>query len=414
MFKPILLLFLTVIAAKEKILILHDGSKVELAFSKFFSNLKQSFNLEFKSAEDSKLQLIEYGVLKYQHLILMAPNTDEFGGDLSPSKISDYVDNGGNLLIIVDSRITDTMRLTISEFGMETDTEETFVIDHFNYASEYDQGDHTTLELPVDQFYHESIPFNPKSIDRKKATLLYQGIGMTLSKTNSLISSILSGPSTCYSWTPSSPVTSMPMMVGSEVSLISAMEAKNNARVLVVGSMKFFGDEFSEVNGDYSLQLALWTFQRAGVLKIENMRHYLSENGESLETYTIYDKVTYAVDIYEKHQTSLKWTPTKISDFQVEFTRLDPFVRQFLKNDDDSATHKLEFILPDTYGVFKFILDHKRVGYTYLQDQMLVPVRPLQHTQYERFIVTAYPYYAGAGSMLIGLFLFSFVFLYHK
>jgi len=413
MFKLLIFLLISIITAKEKILILHDGSKVEIAFSKFFNNLKQNFNLEFKTAEDSKLQLIEYGVLKYQHLILMAPNTDEFGGDLSPSKISEYVDNGGNLLIMADSRITDTIRLTISEFGMETDTEETFVIDHFNYSPEYDQGDHTTLELPVDQYYHESIPFNPKSANRKSSTLLYQGIGMTLSKSNSLISSILSGPSTCYSWTPSAPVTSMPMMVGSEVSLISAMEAKNNARVLVVGSLKFFSDEFSEINGDYTAQLALWTFQRAGVLKIENMKHYLSENGESLETYTIYDKITYSVDIYEKDQ-NLKWIPAKISDFQIEFTRLDPFVRQFLKSDENSATHKLEFVLPDTYGVFKFIIDHKRIGYTYLQDQMLVPVRPLQHTQYERFIVTAYPYYAGAGSMLIGLFLFSFVFLYHK
>lgn len=43
-----------------------------------------------------------------------------------------------------------------------------------------------------------------------------------------------------------------------------------------------------------------------------------------------------------------------------------------------------------------------------------VSVRPLQHTQYERFIPSAYPYYASAFSMMVGLFLFSIVFLHMK
>ena len=41
-------------------------------------------------------------------------------------------------------------------------------------------------------------------------------------------------------------------------------------------------------------------------------------------------------------------------------------------------------------------------------------VRPLRHTQQERFMVAAYPYYAGALSMLVGLALFSFAFLYMR
>lgn len=43
-----------------------------------------------------------------------------------------------------------------------------------------------------------------------------------------------------------------------------------------------------------------------------------------------------------------------------------------------------------------------------------VSVRPLQHTQYERFIPSAYPYYASAFSMMAGLFIFSIVFLHMK
>lgn len=43
-----------------------------------------------------------------------------------------------------------------------------------------------------------------------------------------------------------------------------------------------------------------------------------------------------------------------------------------------------------------------------------VSVRPLEHTQYERFIASAYPYYASSFSMMAGVFLFSIVFLHFK
>ena len=39
-------------------------------------------------------------------------------------------------------------------------------------------------------------------------------------------------------------------------------------------------------------------------------------------------------------------------------------------------------------------------------------VRPLRHNQYERFIPSAYPYYASAFSMMAGVFVFALVFLH--
>ena len=43
-----------------------------------------------------------------------------------------------------------------------------------------------------------------------------------------------------------------------------------------------------------------------------------------------------------------------------------------------------------------------------------VSVKPLQHTQYDRFIPAAYPYYASAFAMIVVVYLFSFVMLYHR
>ena len=412
--------FLTYLNA-ESILLLHDGSNIEHTHSKFINNLKtKNFDITIKPADDASLQLMEYGELKYNHLIVLAPNVDEFGGDLSASKIAQFVDNGGNILFGLDSRVTDTVRATVSEFGVETDTEETAVIDHFNFSEDFDvEGDHTVLSYPVLDNYIDAKPFWPGG---KKPTaedkILFSGIGMQLSAKNSLVYPVMKGSKTAYSWTPNSVVDSMPMVLGTEMTLISALESRNNARVLVCGSFSLFSDEFAGNNEAYALQLGLWTFQRAGVLKIEDIQHYLSDSNpkQSLETYTILDQVTYSVDVYEKREDGKGYFPAKNTDIQVEFTRMDPFVRRFLTKDPkpNSAKQFMDFKLPDTYGVFKFIISYKRVGYTFLQNEITVPVRPLQHTQYERFIVTAYPYYAGAGSMLIGLFLFSFVFLYHK
>ncbi|MPC50675.1 Dolichyl-diphosphooligosaccharide--protein glycosyltransferase subunit [Portunus trituberculatus] len=70
--------------------------------------------------------------------------------------------------------------------------------------------------------------------------------------------------------------------------------------------------------------------------------------------------------------------------------------------------------VPDVYGVYQFKVEYNRVGFTRLYSSTQVSVRPFTHLQYERFIECAYPYYASAFSMMVGVFLFSLVFLHHK
>lgn len=97
----------------------------------------------------------------------------------------------------------------------------------------------------------------------------------------------------------------------------------------------------------------------------------------------------------------------------MEFVRIDPFIRTTLKR-KPSGVYEARFKIPDVYGVYQFKVDYDRIGYTRLYSTTQVSVRPLQHTQYERFIPSAYPYYVSAFSMMIGVYLFSFVFLHYK
>ena len=81
---------------------------------------------------------------------------------------------------------------------------------------------------------------------------------------------------------------------------------------------------------------------------------------------------------------------------------------------DKNGRFEGKFKIPDVYGVFQFKVDYVRPGLTRLYSTTQFSVRPLRHNQYERFIVSAYPYYASSFSMMIGVFIFSLVFLHFK
>jgi len=157
--------------------------------------------------------------------------------------------------------------------------------------------------------------------------------------------------------------------------------------------------------------IALWTFKQSGVIRVAEVAHHLAGETSPPAAYTIEQDVVYKIKIEEFKQG--QWVPFHAKDVQLEFFRIDPFVRAYLTPSDEGV-FSIQFKLPDVYGVFKFKVDYDRIGYTNLFSSTQVSVRPKQHTQYERFISSAYPYYASAFSMMIGICIFSFVFLHHK
>jgi len=156
--------------------------------------------------------------------------------------------------------------------------------------------------------------------------------------------------------------------------------------------------------------LSQWVLMEKGVLRVKSVDHHRKGEKKPPAAYTIMDDVVFSIEIEELKNG--KWEPYVANDIQMEFVRIDPFVRQTLKN--KGGKYVAEFRLPDVYGVFKFVVDYQRLGYSYLFSSSQVSVRPLQHTQYERFILSAYPYYAGAASMMAGVLLLSCVFLHFK
>ena len=100
----------------------------------------RGYQLTFKMSDDPSLSLKKYGVWLYQNLVIFAPGTDEFGGDLNPDAVAEFVDNGGNVLIAGSPAAGDAIRDLAPEFGVELDDPGSYVIDHLNYDTLRDSG----------------------------------------------------------------------------------------------------------------------------------------------------------------------------------------------------------------------------------------------------------------------------------
>lgn len=388
----------------------------------------RGYKLTYKLADDANLLLSKYGEYLYKNLIIFAPTVEEFGGDLSVERIAAFIDDGGNALIAGSTDTGDALRELATECGFEVDEEGAAVIDHLHYDTLSDAGDHTTIVAQPRHLIQASVIVGPNA--PTGAPLLYRGTGLLADRDNPLVLKLLTADSTAYSYAPERPIKEYPHAVGRGTLLIAALQARNNARVVFSGSLYFFSDEAFTAgvqsqggeahpvsgNRDVSEAFTRWVFGEVGRLRVASVRHHKAAETEAPAAYTITDPAVYTIVIEELGQRNSRgqqWRPFQATDVQLEFVRIDPFVRTTLKPVGAGA-YEARFNIPDVYGVFQFKVDYDRVGYTHLASTTQVSVRPLMHTQYERFIPSAFPYYASSFSMMLGVFVFSLVFLHYR
>ncbi|XP_016996273.2 dolichyl-diphosphooligosaccharide--protein glycosyltransferase 48 kDa subunit [Drosophila takahashii] len=408
-------------------LVLLDNLAIRETHSIFFKSLQdRGFKLTYKLADDSSLLLSKYGEYLYKNVIIFAPSVEEFGGDVSVERLAQFVDDGGNVLVAGSEKSGDALREFASECGFELDEENAAVIDHLHYDLS-DAGEHTTILTAAQNLIQADTIVGRSNRLAEAAPLIYRGTGLIADKENPLVLQLLTAESSAYSYNPAASVSDYPHAVGRGTLLIAALQARNNARVVFSGSLTFFSDEsfttavqyaqsgvFHKLAGNRAVaeSISQWVFGETGRLRVASVQHH--KEGELLppdQAYTITEPVVYTIGIEELVQG--EWRAFKASDIQLEFVRIDPFVRTYLKQ-TKTGEYQAKFKIPDVYGVYQFKVDYDRVGYTHLYSSTQVSVRPLEHTQYERFIPSAFPYYTSAFSMMIGVFVFSFVFLHFK
>ncbi|PIK58330.1 putative dolichyl-diphosphooligosaccharide--protein glycosyltransferase 48 kDa subunit isoform X2 [Apostichopus japonicus] len=333
----------------------------------------RGFDLSFKTADDPNLKLKSYGEYLFEHLILFCPSVEDFGGDLDTDALTDFIDGGGNVLIAGSSSIGEPIREVASECGIEYDEEETAVIDHLNYDVK-DEGYHTLVVADPENLITSDIMVGKK----RDTPVLFKGVGMTADTDNPLVLDVLHASSSAYSYNPTEEITEYPLAVGKNTLLLAALQARNNARVVFSGSVDLFSDAFFqssvqkaaagskkfEKSGNQALSLALsrWVFKEEGVLRVSRVSHHKAGETTPPRAYTIEDEVVY--NIWIDILVDGKWTPFAAKDIQMEFVRIDPFVRTTLAGSGGKFSAK--FKLPDVYGVYQFKVDYRRIGYVHL------------------------------------------------
>lgn len=407
----------------RRILVLLDDVGIKSSHSLYFKSLQnRGFELDFKLADDPKIALQRYGQYLYDALILFCPTIERFGGSVDLAGILDFVDSGHDLIIAADSAASDLIRDIATECGVDFDEDPSaMVIDHTSYSVSNTEGDHTLIAS--DDFIQSDVILGSQKIE---APILFQGIGHSLNPANSLVLKVLSASPSAYSANPKSILSNPPSLTGSAISLVSIMQARNNARILISGSLSVFSNRFfrsgvqkagssikheKSGNEQFFTEVSKWVFHERGHLKAVNVRHHKIGEVHEPAMYRINDDLEYSVEIYEWSGTS--WEAYVANDVQLQFYMMSPYVLKTLSS-EQKGLYSTTFKVPDVYGVFQFKVEYDRLGYTSLHLSKQIPVRPFRHNEYERFIKVAYPYYGASFSMMAGFFIFTTVYLYNK
>uniref|UniRef100_A0ABM0GRD2 Dolichyl-diphosphooligosaccharide--protein glycosyltransferase 48 kDa subunit n=1 Tax=Saccoglossus kowalevskii TaxID=10224 RepID=A0ABM0GRD2_SACKO len=197
----VVLAFLAILGsvnADGRILVLLDNMAMKETHSIFFKSLAdRKYELTFKTADDPGLKLTTYGEFLYEHLIIFSPTVYEFGGNIDVATITNFIDDGGNVLVAASSDIGEPLRDLGAECGIEFDEEKTAVIDHLNYDIA-DDGQHTLIVADPSGLIDAPTIVGPK----KNAPVLFRGVGMTADPENELALDVLHASSSSYSFFP--------------------------------------------------------------------------------------------------------------------------------------------------------------------------------------------------------------------
>lgn len=207
-----------------------------------------------------------------------------------------------------------------------------------------------------------------------------------------------------------------PVVAGKDAGLVSVFQSRENVRFGWAGVDMLKDDVWTDstLNPEFISSLTSWIFQESGVVKVVSTEHYrqslVNENGTAIrETrdrytgYTVKDLVTYEIGLAQYEPLSDSWKPIEINDMQLDFTMLDPHIRTSLPPvgpldfaNEQGTLYQKEFMVPDRHGVFKFVVDWWRPGYTFIHASTTTSVVPYRHDQYPRFIQGAWPFYTAA------------------
>ncbi|KAI0263754.1 Dolichyl-diphosphooligosaccharide--protein glycosyltransferase subunit WBP1 [Gloeopeniophorella convolvens] len=406
-------------SAGNSVLVLLQPDLKRDNFTVFFDNLeKQGYDLTFRSPKDEKPRIIEDDVPSFNHVILFAPDTKSFAQDITPQSIVSALNAGTNFLIALSPKQSPISTLA-SEFSLILPPPGTPLVSHFPAR------DTPPTVIPV------AVPSEHALLTPKTSPVWFSGIPFAHNN-NPLLVPILKAPAESFASDADSDAggdavfdsaerSGEGLWAGSSLGIVTGFQTRENGRITWAGGVELFSDEYANKplpsgekpgNVQFVRDIAAWTFQEKLVLRIDSTTHHLVNETAPREHYTVNENIVFEAQI-SKFDSERGWVPhSGLTDLQLEFTMLDPHLRTWVEPvSGRPGLYRATFRAPDRHGVFKFVLDHRRRGWTSLSASTTVPVVPPRHDGYPRFLSAAWPYYAGAISTSVGFVLFAALWL---
>jgi len=401
----------------DRILVILDELKEKKDYSIFFKSLEdRGFDLTYASASDEKLEIIKYEESLYDHLILLAPETQYYENEVNAKQLIEFIDKGGNILLTANEKTGALIGELLYEFGAVVDESGFNVFDNFAHNGT------TPNVLAIEELS------TPISLEKLEAPVLYSGTAIKSNGKNPYAKPILVAGPAAYSWDKSA-VNKAPLATGKNIILVHTLQAINNSRIVMTGSTKMFSDKYIESsvklndktyeksgNLDFITNISKWTFQEKKVLKVISSNHHKINEEKRPEYYTIKNEIHYEIEISEYNDGV--WLPFNATDIQLELIMLDPYIRTTLKQmpitKPNSSTFAVDLMVPDHCGVFTFKVDYRRYGLSWILESDVIAIHPVHYNEFPRFLTQGLPYYFGAFSMLGGFILVTILALYHE
>lgn len=125
------------------------------------------------------------------------------------------------------------------------------------------------------------------SATNQPAPVLFRGIGHAVDNNNILAIKALRGNPSTYSANPTKPIDDYPENAGADTLLVTALQARNNARIVIAGSIDMFSNKFFRTkwsgasssgspfvgNELFCGSLSKWVFGEVGVLRFRDIVH---------------------------------------------------------------------------------------------------------------------------------------------
>ncbi|EKM83135.1 hypothetical protein AGABI1DRAFT_111630 [Agaricus bisporus var. burnettii JB137-S8] len=402
----------------DSVLVIVEPKK-QADYTLFLDGLREKgYDLTFRSPRADAPLLTQDGVPSFSHVIFFAPDTKSFPSDITPQSLVSLLGSKTNLLITLSTKQTSLTSLA-AEFSLAPAPPGTPLISYFPERSE-----------PLNV-----VPIQPPStshiLSQNMAPVWFSGTPFALGN-NPMLVPILNAPPYAFasevdggsadSLVDAAEKGGEGLWAGSRMGVVTGFQTTTGARVVWAGGAELFSDEYAKKqisqgvesgNKQFAQEVASWAFQESLVLRIDHTEHHKFNTTTPSELYTTSDELVYTAQVSRFYPERGVWKPySDLKDLQLEFTMLDPHIRIALPPvEGKPGTYSVQFRAPDRHGVFKFVINYKRKGFTHLLSSTTVSVVPPRHDEYPRFISAAWPYYMGAISTSVGFFLFSAIWL---